>query len=105
MTLTREEFNVLLMLYAASIDGNVRKDEVEEILNRTNPDIFKKVQKAFVKMSDMEILELIDEYKKQYITSEAEKTQVLDQLRDIMKVDDSVSPIENYLIQALGRVL
>ena len=61
MTLTKEEFNVLLMLYAASIDGNVRKEEVEEILEQTSPEAYKKVQKSFSKMSDIEVLELINE--------------------------------------------
>ena len=61
MTLTKEEFIVLLMLYAASIDGNVRKEEVEEILEQTSPEAYKKVQKSFSKMSDIEVLELINE--------------------------------------------
>ena len=105
MTLTKQEFNVLLMLYAASIDGNIRKEEVEEILEQASPESYRKVKKSFSQMSDMEVLDLINENKSQFITNEAEKQQVLDQLRAVVSVDDSVSPIENYLLQTLNRIL
>lgn len=105
MTLTKEEFNVLLMLYAASIDGNVRKEEVEEILEQTSPEAYKKVQKSFSKMSDIEVLELINENKAQFVIGDDDKRQLLDQLRSVIKADDSVSPTENYLFRAIDRIL
>ena len=35
MTLNKEEFKVMVMLYAANIDGNIQSDEVRVMLEKT----------------------------------------------------------------------
>ena len=36
MTLNKEEFKTLVMLYAANIDGNVKSEEVKVMLEKTD---------------------------------------------------------------------
>lgn len=103
--LTKEEFNVLLMLYAASIDGSIRKEEAEQMLAQTNPDVYKKVKKSFSKMSDVEVLNLIHDNKNQFITNDSDKQELLKQLQSVIRADDSVSPIEGHLQRFISNLL
>ena len=48
MTLSKDEFKTLVMLYAANIDGNIQLEEVKMM-----------VETLFEKKSDLEILECI----------------------------------------------
>lgn len=105
MTLTREEFNVILMLYAARIDGNVRKEEVEKILEYTNSDVFKKVEKSFVKMSDMEVLECICKNKAEYASTDSARIIIIRDLRDIIEADEKVTAVEEHLLRTIQRLL
>lgn len=51
------------MLYAANIDGNIHPEEVEVMLEKANESTFKKVNKQFKKMGDVEVLDCIRENK------------------------------------------
>ena len=103
--LTKEEFKVLLMLYAASIDGNIRQEEVGKMLEQTTPDVYKKVQKSFSKMSDMEVLNLIHDKKNQFITNDSDKQELLSQLSSVICADDAVSPTETHLQRFISNLL
>lgn len=35
--MTKEEFKVLVMLYVANVDGHIHKNEVEQMLEKTDP--------------------------------------------------------------------
>ena len=75
---TKEEFKVLVMLYAANIDSNIHQDEVDRILEKTDAATYEKVRKMFKNMGDTEILSCIQENKAQYLADPAEKQQLLD---------------------------
>ena len=47
MTLSKQEFKVLVMLYAANIDGNIQSEEVKIMLEKTDFDTVEKVEKLF----------------------------------------------------------
>lgn len=102
---TKEEFKVLVMLYAANIDSNIHQDEVYEILQKTDAATYEKVRKMFNKMSDTEILSSIQDNKAQYLADATEKQQMLDDVHSIIAADDRHSAMENQLIRELKRVL
>ena len=58
MTLSKDEFKVLAMLYAANIDGNIQSEEVEVMLQKSGFDTVEKVNKMFGKMNDVEVLDV-----------------------------------------------
>ena len=45
--LTQEEFEILVLLYAANIDGNLHEDEMEALLNKFDAATFEKMHKQF----------------------------------------------------------
>ena len=105
MNLSKEEFKVMAMLYAANIDGNIQSDELEVMLGKTDPDTYKKVNKLFGKMNDMQILECIEENKHLHLASEADKQQFMEDLRAIIEADEKVTVMENQICKALERLL
>lgn len=102
---TKEEFKVLVMLYAANIDSNIHQDEVDRILEKTDVATFEKVRKMFKNMGDTEILSCIQENKVQYLADPAEKQQLLDDVHSIIAADGRHSAMENHLTRVLKKVL
>ena len=45
MTLNKQEFKILVMLYAANIDGNVQSEEVKVMLKKSGFDTVEKMEK------------------------------------------------------------
>ena len=44
MTLNKEEFKTLVMLYAANIDGNIKSEEVKIMLEKSGFDTVEKME-------------------------------------------------------------
>ena len=65
MTLSKEEFKAMVMLYAANIDGNILSEEVKVMLEKIDSETVEKAKKLFGKMSDKEVLDSIRENKAQ----------------------------------------
>ena len=102
---TKDEFRVLVMLYAASIDSNIHQDEVDEILQKTDDTTYQKMKKAFQNMSDMEILTCIQKNKSQYLADDGERQQLFDDVKSIIAADGYHSAMENHLTRVLKKVL
>lgn len=103
--LTKEEFRVLVMLYAANIDGNIHREEVETMLNKADAAVYKKMKKQFKQMSDIEVLASINENKEKFASTQEDKQRVLDDIRDAIAADAHNSAIENHLLRVIGDLL
>ena len=105
MTLNKEEFKTLVMLYAANIDGNIKSEEVKVMLEKTGFDTVEKVEKLFDKMSDLEVLECIRENKAQYAATEADRLDLIHDLCAIIEADEKCTVMEEQMVRAMRRVL
>ena len=105
MVLSKEEFKVMAMLYAANIDGNIQSEEVKVMLQKTDFDTVEKVEKLFDKMSDMEVLECIRENKAQYAATEADRTDLIADLNAIIEADEKCTVMEEQMIRTMRRLL
>ena len=105
MTLSKQEFKVLAMLYAANIDGNIKSEEVRVMLQKTDFDTVEKVEKLFDKMSDLEVLECIRENKALYASTEAERLDLIADLCAIIEADEKCTVIEEEMVKAMRRML
>jgi hypothetical protein len=103
--LTKDEFKVLVMLYAANIDSNIHEDEVDEILQKTDAATYEKVRKMFNKMSDMEILDCIRENKDKYAATPSDRQKMLDELRAVIKADVKLIIIEERIYKYIENIL
>ena len=105
MTLNKDEFKVMVMLYAANIDGNIQSEEVKVMLEKSDFDTVEKVEKLFSKMSDMEVLECIRENKALYAATEADRLDLIHDLCAIIEADEKVSAMEEQMVRGMRRVL
>jgi uncharacterized tellurite resistance protein B-like protein len=105
MVLSKEEFKVLAMLYAANIDGNIQSEEVKIMLQKTDFDTVEKVEKLFDKMSDMEILECIRENKALYASAEADRMDLIADLCAIIEADEKCTMMEEQMVKTIHRML
>ncbi|MBQ6769482.1 MAG: TerB family tellurite resistance protein [Bacteroidales bacterium] len=105
MTLNKQEFKTLVMLYAANIDGNIQSEEVKVMLQKTDFDTVEKVEKMFAKMSDMEVLACIRENKAMFAATEADRLDLIHDLCAIIEADEKVSVMEEQMVRVMRRVL
>ena len=105
MILNKEEFKTLVMLYAANIDGNIQSEEIKVILKKSNFDTVEKMEKLFAKMNDAEILNCIRENKAQHAAAEADRLNLIHDLRAIIDADEKCSVTEEEMINGMRRVL
>ena len=105
MTLNKEEFKTLLMLYAANIDGNIQSEEVKVMLEKCGFDTVEKMEKLFTKMSDAEVLDCIRENKPFYADTEANRLDLIHDLCEIIEADEKCTMMESQMVRAMGRLL
>ena len=101
MTLSKEEFKTLLMLYAANIDGNIQSEEVRIMLEKSGFDTVDKMEDLFAKMSDAEVLDCIRENKAFYADNEASRLDLIHDLCEIIEADEKCTMMEHHGEKAL----
>ena len=105
MTLNKEEFKTLVMLYAANIDGNVQPEEVKVMLEKCGFDTLEKMEKLFAKMNDAEVLECIRENKPLYAATEGDRIEILADLCAVIEADEKCTAMEEQMVRTMRRVL
>ena len=105
MILSKQEFKVLVMLYAANIDGNIQSEEVKVMLKKTDFETVEKVEKLFEKMSDMEVLNCIRENKAQYASTEVDRLDLIHDLCAIIEADEKCTVMEELMVRGMRRLL
>ena len=105
MTLNKEEFKTLVMLYAANIDGNIKSEEVKVMLERSGFEAVEKTEKLFAKMSDAEALAVIRENKPLHVATEGDRIDLMADLCAIIEADENCSVMEEQVVRAMRRVL
>ncbi|MBR4560445.1 MAG: hypothetical protein IKO23_00825 [Bacteroidales bacterium] len=105
MTLNKEEFKAMVMLYAANIDGNIQSEEVKVMLEKSGFDTVEKIEKMFAKMSDMEVLNCIRENKAQYAVTEADRLDLIHDICTIIEADEKCTVMEETMVNAMRRLL
>lgn len=102
---TKKEFNLLVLLYAASIDGKIQEEELEMMLEKTDAKRFSKVKRTYIKMSDMEMLDCIRERKDDFLATSEDRQQLLDDIHAIINSDDHLTSMESHLMRVIEDLL
>ena len=105
MTLNKEEFKTLLMLYAANVDGNIQSEEVKIMLQKSDFATVDKMEKLFAKMSDVEVLNCIHENKPLYAATEGDRIEILADLCAVIEADEKCTVMEDAMVRTMRRVL
>lgn len=105
MTLNKEEFKTLVMLYAANIDGNIKSEEVKVMLERSGFEAVEKTEKLFAKMSDAEVLAVIRENKPLHVATEGDRIDLMADLCAIIEADEKCTVMEEQMVRTMRRLL
>ena len=105
MTLNKEEFKTLVMLYAANIDGNIKSEEVKVMLERSGFEAVEKTEKLFAKMSDAEALAVIRENKPLHVATEGDRIDLMANLCAIIEADEKCTVMEEQMVRTMRRLL
>ena len=105
MTLNKEEFKTLVMLYAANIDGNIKSEEVKVMLERSGFEAVEKTEKLFAKMSDAEALAVIRENKPLHVATEGDRIDLMADLCAIIEADEKCTVMEKQMVRTMRRLL
>ena len=105
MTLNKEEFKTLVMLYAANIDGNIQSEEVKVMLEEAGFGTVEKMEKLFSKMSDAEVIANIREDKPLYVATEGDRIDLMADLCAIIEADEKCTMMEEQMVRAMRRIL
>lgn len=103
--LSKKEFEIFLMLYAANVDGNISKDELKIILSNTDKETYDFVNDYFQSHNDAECLDIIKENKAKHILSIGDKASILSDIHDIFVVDNLFDNMERLIMRNLNRFL
>lgn len=102
---TKDDYKGFVLLYAASIDATVQEDELEMIVKVLGAERTKKLQKESAKLSDYESLQIIEDKRAEFYPGEHGKTQLLEEIVALFKVDGEYSQFEQVIARNLERVL
>ena len=101
----QEEFMIILMLYAANIDGKIKPDELKVVLEKFDALKVVEVRQKFNKMNDEEVLNFIVNQKDSILDSQEKKSAMMMELRRIIESDGKKLPIEELLLCEMKRLL
>ncbi len=101
----QEEFMIMLMLYAANIDGKIKPDELKVMLEKFDALKVVEVRQKFNKMNDEEVLNYIVNQKDSILDSQEKKSAMMMELRRIIESDGKKLPIEELLLCEMERLL
>lgn len=101
----QEEFMIMLMLYAANIDGKIKPDELKVVLEKFDALKVVEVRQKFNKMNDDEVLNFIVNQKDSILDSQEKKSAMMMELRRIIESDGKKLPIEELLLCEMEGLL
>lgn len=105
MKVAKEEFQALLMLYLSNADGKRHPEEIQLITKKIQPEVYANTLKLYDTMSDLEVLQCIEENKHNYAATPEDRQQILSDLQALIEADGRSLAIEEYFIQNISKIL
>jgi len=99
------EFSTFAMLYAATIDSHIDKEEEDLIRQRLDEAGYQKIKAVFEQCSDHECINTILSYHDQYMADEAGRQRLLDDFRSVFTADHRYSPMEQEMMHIFKQLL
>lgn len=102
---TYNEFLAFLMVYAAELNMQLPTEELEFIRNRTGINDIAKIKQVVDGVSDVEAIEIIEDYRKIYLDTPEKEEKVRQDLEDLLKTQNKHTQLENVLVHILERII
>ena len=100
--LTKEKFEIFMMLCAAGIDGNISMTELERILMQFDEKVYTEVFESWKSMTSPAWLSFFKEHKDEFLKTQEDKVGFMADINDILSADSSE---ENLKEQNFMKVL
>ena len=102
---TYNEFLAFLLVYAAEMNYPLSKEELEFIRSRTQIVDILKIKATVDSVSDMEAIDIIEEYRKKYLDSKEKEVQAKTDLENLLKTPGIHSQLEKAGVHILEKIL
>ena len=86
--LTKEKFEIFMMLCASGIDGNISMNELERICMQFDEKSYYEVFEAWKSMTSPAWLSFFKEHKDKFLKTEEDKAAFMADLNDIVSADE-----------------
>ena len=86
--LTKEKFEIFMMLCASGIDGNISMNELERICMQFDEKSYTEVFEAWKSMTSPAWLSFFKEHKDEFLKTEEDKVAFMADLNDIVSADE-----------------
>ena len=103
--LTKEKFEIFMMLCASSIDGTISFTELERIVLQFDEKVYREVFEEFKKMANPAWLSFFKEHKDEFLKTEEDKAAFMADLNDLIMADGVNSPKEQNFMKVLEMLI
>ena len=86
--LTKEKFEIFMMLCAAGIDGTISYTELERICLQFDEKTYREVFEEFKKMTNPAWLSFFKEHKDEFLKTEEDKAAFMADINDIVAAEE-----------------
>lgn len=102
---TLDDFKCYLLTYVAEANFSISEEEKDIIFHHVTADRYEHIKRFIDTRSDYENLEIITAYKDKFLTDEATKQELFDEMNMIYKADKHPSVLERNMILSLKKLL
>ena len=102
--LTKEKFEIFMMLCAAGIDGNIAMSELERICMQFDEKSYNEVFESWKSMTSPAWLSFFKEHKDEFLKTEEDKVAFMADINDIIDAD-GVNPKEQNFLKVLEMLM
>jgi hypothetical protein len=103
--LTRKEFEIFLMIYAAHVDYIYTAEEENYIKSISTPEDYNKMFELFDNTNDYSCLKIILANKKDHFNSVTDKEYYFNLLKNVFEEDGDYTRIEKSFIDFFERII
>lgn len=101
--ITLEQYLAFVLIFAAYADNELKSEELAEILECIEIDVFKEVRAYFLTLSENERVDIIRAYKDEYLGTDEMKEAALKEIRDVLHSDQRFLPMEQGFYNFLKK--
>ena len=102
---TYNEFLAFLLVYAAEMNYPLTTEELEFIRTTTKINEIEKIKLTVDGVSDVEAIEIIEDYRKKYLNSKEKEEQAKTDLENLLKTPGIHSQFEKAVVHILEKLI
>lgn len=102
---TYNEFLAFLLVYGAQITATITPEELEFIKQRTGIADINRIKARLDAVSDIEALDIIEEYRKTYLNTPEKEQKARQDLEDLLKAQHTHKQLDKVLVHILERII